>query len=170
MRTIQLPFRKYANNGSTAPQSNEVNMTPISKNKRWVAANRLLKPRPMSAAVIISMLGLWSFPSWSDSEQPNSKSTSPVLSRVAPSPDVIIAIRDNKPLRATKQLSTSDKLNTAPQTKLGEKLDAGNSPPPLGKSLPDGLWQRIRKRLVLTDQVHSRIDEQTAYLKRNPGY
>jgi len=145
-------------------------MTPTNQSKRWVAANRLLKSRPLNVAIIISTLGIWPAPSLSKPEQPKTKSTSPVLTRVAPSPDVIIAIRDNTPLRATKQLSTNDKLKATKQTKTGNKLKAAKQSPPPGKSLSDGLWQRVRKRLVLTDQAHVRIDEQTAYLKRNPGY
>ncbi|MEE4376882.1 MAG: transglycosylase SLT domain-containing protein [Candidatus Competibacteraceae bacterium] len=94
-----------------------------------------------------------------------SQSITPTLSRVAPSPDVIIAIRDKKPLRtSSKQPSNSNKL------KESQPTQAAKQPPPPSKSLSDGLWQRIRKRLVLTGQAHARIDEQTAYLKRNPGF
>jgi membrane-bound lytic murein transglycosylase D len=145
-------------------------MTPINKSKRWDAANRLLNPKPISAAFVISILGIWSVPSLSDPVQPNTESNPPVLSRVAPSPDVIISIRDNKPLKQSKQPSTRRKLNAAKPPPTGHMLKVAKQPPPPGKPLPDGLWQRVRQRLVLTDEVHPRIDQQAAYLRRNPGY
>ncbi|MCP5419827.1 MAG: transglycosylase SLT domain-containing protein [Gammaproteobacteria bacterium] len=112
-----------------------------------------------------------------------------VLQRVAPSPDVIILLREGratgvthlpggskhpaiktlqahvKPIEATGGLPAAQSAGVPTKPPI-TKVDRSKNV----KSLKDGLWDRVRKRLVLVDDENPRIEERIAYIRNNPGY
>lgn len=93
-----------------------------------------------------------------------------VLQRIAPSPDVIILLREGRVKGVTELPRTAKPLTpqkAQPVTPPGAtKSERSKSV----KSLKDGIWNRVRQRLVLVDNEHPRIEERIAYLRKNPGY
>lgn len=107
-------------------------------------------------------------------------SPQPGAARLAIAPPVVqpppVLVESSEPVvipkRATKSKSArrGAKIKSAATSRAARRAAASNRKGKRRAVVIKNLWDRVRARPALIEIEHPRIDEQIAYLKRNPGY
>ncbi len=103
-------------------------------------------------------------------EQPQAEAAATAAMAEQYGPPAPSSVADNvSKYRATVSVHNVGKTHSSAFAKLRTTRTAGFGPSPAVKISKDGLWDRMRKRLMLTGYEHESIQAEVDKIKRSPG-